>query len=177
MSAGRQRHGRKTRKVVRTVVGRNHGHWEGAGNADCGLGEAVGRNEEGWGHDGCYCGSRDGERHRRNRGGGSRGVPSCGLGGRGGEDPGRRSSTGGGGGGGGLPGGPGPRPHQGGEASGRSAGIHGAVGGRVEDLARYLVRENPNPKQCWESINITELGRPRPITIEHTIMPTTAKGL
>jgi hypothetical protein len=39
------------------------------------------------------------------------------------------------------------------------------------------VRENPNPKQCWESINITELGRPRPITIEHTIMPTTAKGL
>jgi hypothetical protein len=75
------------------------------------------------------------------------------------------------------PGGRGPRPHQGWEASGRSAGIHGAVGGRVEDLARYLVRENPNPKQCWESINITELGRPRPITIEHTIMPTTAKGL
>jgi hypothetical protein len=82
-----------------------------------------------------------------------------------------------GGGGGWLPVGRGPRPHQGWEASGRSAGIHGAVGGRVEDLARYHVRENPNPKQCWESINITELGRPRPITIEHTIMPTTAKGL
>jgi hypothetical protein len=87
------------------------------------------------------------------------------------------AARGGGGGGGGIPGGRGPRPHQGWEASGRSAGIHGAVGGRVEDLARYLVRENPNPKQCWESINITELGRPRPITIEHTIMPTTAKGL